>query len=140
MESLINRFPLLQAAVAYFSSHQASNLIVNAVGADRPGIVSDITRYVTDSGGNVGRSQAARLGDYFSLIMQVQVPSTQVDSLKQSLTSMPGMNASIFETADIKPPGAAATPTIACKTLLLGTTLLFNRHPSSHTTVFLQCV
>ena len=96
---------------AWFSTH--TNLIVNAVGADRPGIVSDMTKFVTDVGGNVGQSQAAKLGHYFSLMMQIEVPSQHLEKLKNSLTTMPGMNASIFETT--KPDKITLTPSIACK-------------------------
>jgi len=87
-------------------------MIVNAVGMDRPGIVSDVTKYVTDAGGNVGQSQAAKLGDYFSIMMQIQVPSDEVEELKESLTSMPGMNASIFEISGT--PQVMSRPRVAC--------------------------
>ena len=98
-----------------FSSqkHYPAHLIVNAVGADRPGIVAEITKYVTDAGGNVGASQAAKLGHYFSLMMQVSVPTGALDRLRSSLTEMQNMNASIFETD--APDSITVAPTIGCK-------------------------
>jgi glycine cleavage system regulatory protein len=87
-------------------------MYVNAVGADRTGIVSDMTKFVTDAGGNVGRSQAARLGDQFSLMMQIEVPTDKVQTLREQLQGMPGMNATIFEA---KKAETNLTPHIACK-------------------------
>jgi glycine cleavage system transcriptional repressor len=95
-------------------SNTTTNLYVNAVGADRPGIVSDMTKFVTDAGGNVGQSQAAKLGDHFSLMMQIQVPTDQVETLRTQLQNMPGMNASIFET-NTPETTTTLTPNIACK-------------------------
>lgn len=90
-----------------------AHLIVNAVGADRPGIVADISKHVTDAGGNVGDSQSARLGSHFSLMMLVTVPAGGLDGLKASLSGMKNMNASIFETE--APVGVATTPNIGCE-------------------------
>jgi glycine cleavage system regulatory protein len=86
-------------------------LIINAVGGDRLGIVSDMTKYVTDVGGNVGESQAAKLGSHFSLMMVVTVPEAKVDELTSQLSSMTDMNASVYYTTAEKMP----TPKIGCK-------------------------
>ena len=46
--------------------------IIHAAGADPLGIVTDVTAFVTEAGGNVGESVAGRLGfHYFSLMMLV---------------------------------------------------------------------
>ena len=57
------------------------------------GIVSDMTKEVIDVGGNVGESQAARLGKHFSLMMLVEVPNDQVDALQQKLSAMTDLTA-----------------------------------------------
>lgn len=103
----------IQTVARALSTNTSSTLIVNAVGLDRPGIVSDVTKYVTDAGGNVGQSQAAKLGEYFSIMMQIEVPAKEVDDLKNSLTSMSGMNTSIFETEG--KPKVSSRPKIACE-------------------------
>ena len=52
--------------VRYFTSNNVSKrLIINAVGSDRLGIVSDMTKYVTDSGGNVGESVSLSVSHVF---------------------------------------------------------------------------
>ncbi|CAJ1932051.1 unnamed protein product [Cylindrotheca closterium] len=76
------------------------NLIINAVGSDRTGIVSDMTKHVTDAGGNVGESKAARLGKYFSLMMVVNIPEEHVSKLNAQLETMHDLNATVFETAE----------------------------------------
>lgn len=74
-----------------------ANLIINAVGKDRLGIVSDVTKMVIDAGGNVGDSQAAKLGSHFSLMMLVTLPKEKVDAFKTSLDSLSDMNAAVYE-------------------------------------------
>jgi glycine cleavage system regulatory protein len=65
-----------------------------------------VTKYVVDHGGNVGESQAAKLGHYFSLMMLCTVPSHELDSFQRSLTQLQGVNATAF---------SAVTPSTAVK-------------------------
>eukprot|EP00567_Pseudictyota_dubia_P001936 CAMPEP_0197466626 /NCGR_PEP_ID=MMETSP1175-20131217/65152_1 /TAXON_ID=1003142 /ORGANISM="Triceratium dubium, Strain CCMP147" /LENGTH=252 /DNA_ID=CAMNT_0043002675 /DNA_START=46 /DNA_END=805 /DNA_ORIENTATION=+ len=69
-----------------------SDIVVNALGTDRPGIVSDLTKSVTDLGGSVGDSHSTKLGADFSLTMLIHVPSNSAESLKASLHNMEGMS------------------------------------------------
>jgi glycine cleavage system transcriptional repressor len=73
-------------------------LIINAVGIDRLGIVSDMTKEVIDVGGNVGESQAAKLGKHFSLMMLVEVPSDQISTLQNKLSQMKDLTATATPT------------------------------------------
>lgn len=100
--------PLLQKA---HLSTAATRLIVNAVGQDRVGIVSDVAGLVIKVGGNVGDSQAATLGSHFSLMMIVDVPSDRRDDLTATLHDLPDMNIAVFETKQTEP---TFTPQIAC--------------------------
>lgn len=96
----------------FFSSKQ-QQLIINAVGTDRLGIVSDMTKEVTDVGGNVGESQAAKLGKHFSLMMLVEVPHDQVDVLQQKVSAMKDLTATACLTdGDDGDKSVAANPTI----------------------------
>ena len=88
-------------------------MIINAVGKDRLGIVSDVTGMVIGAGGNVGDSQAAKLGSHFSLMMEVSLPRDKLDSLSAQLQAMPDMNAAVYE--DDADTMGAQTPTVACK-------------------------
>jgi glycine cleavage system transcriptional repressor len=80
--------------------NQVVSLIINAVGTDRLGIVHDMTKEVIDAGGNVGASQAAKLGKYFSLMMLVDLPINKVDSLTENLQTLKDLNASVCKTDD----------------------------------------
>lgn len=102
----------------FFSTKQ---LIINAVGTDRCGIVSDLTKYVTDVGGNVGESQASKLGANFSLLMVVHVPENQVVSLVDHLEEIEDVTASVHMVKDdVKDDPTVPTP-IGCKNNYLTT-------------------
>ena len=79
---------------------------------DRLGIVSDVTGLVIGAGGNVGDSQAAKLGSHFGLMMEVTLPRDKLDSLKAQLEAMPDMNAAVYEDPVSE---LSATPQIGCK-------------------------
>jgi glycine cleavage system transcriptional repressor len=89
-------------------------LLVSAIGEDRIGIVSDISQHVSDVGGNVGESQAARLGNHFSIMMLVNVPADGKAALEDKLKKLDGLQANVFET---KVEQAEFTPKVACKLL-----------------------
>jgi len=88
-----------------------SHLIVNAVGKDRLGIVSEISKHVTDIGGNVGESQATKLGNHFSMMMVIQIPSGQKTPLEIQLQTLQGMSTAVFEAE--MPTTSDYTPRIA---------------------------
>ena len=82
-----------------FSAQQKQQqLIINAVGTDRLGIVSDMTKHVIDVGGNVGESQAAKLGKHFSLMMLVSVPQDQIVVLQSKLSELKDLTATVCVT------------------------------------------
>ncbi len=101
-----------QLALGCFSTHPSATLIINAVGKDRCGIVSDITGHVISHGGNVGESQAAKLGKHFSLMMLVELPRDRLGDLKHQLENMTDMNAAVFEAQD--DGEKKITPQIGC--------------------------
>jgi len=90
--------------------------VVNAVGKDRTGIVSELTKLVTDAGGNVGDSQAAKLGSHFSLMMHLSVPSGRAEALRNALEGcvLEGMSVICFEDDAVDPNAVEVTPKIGC--------------------------
>ena len=62
-----------------------NNLIISAVGTDRPGIVSEISGVITSHGGNIEKSRMTRLGSDFTIIMLVMVDSKWEESLVVAL-------------------------------------------------------
>lgn len=97
---------------SFLSTSPQAYLIVNAVGKDRLGIVSDISKHVTEIGGNVGESQAAKLGNHFSMMMLVNVPADQKSILEDRLKTLDGLKAAVFETEVNQ---AQYKPKIACE-------------------------
>lgn len=93
-------------------SLSTTHLVVNAVGIDRTGIVSEVTKNVVAAGGNVGESQAAKLGRHFSLMMILQVPSNNLEDFKDSMKKMKDVNTAMFETE--APEKDHTQATIAC--------------------------
>ena len=69
-----------------------NNLIISAVGSDRPGIVSEISGVITSHGGNVEESRMSRLGSDFAIIMLVTVAPDWKESLEVALKSITELN------------------------------------------------
>ena len=64
------------------------NLIISAIGVDRPGIVSQLSGIITSHGGNVEESHMTRLGSDFAIIMLVSVAPDWMESLEVALQSI----------------------------------------------------
>ena len=58
------------------------HLVITAVGADRPGLVDELTAYLFEVGANVADSRMVNLGGQFALLMLTEVPQDQVDSVR----------------------------------------------------------
>lgn len=90
------------SSIRCFSNNEKEFLVVNAVGPDRVGIVSNLTELVVQKGGNVGESQASRLGSHFGLMMLVSVPKKGNASieLQDALQNIEGMSTTCYTTDD----------------------------------------
>ena len=64
------------------------HLIIKGIGPDRPGIVSDISRFVTSNNGNIEESRMIRLGSEFSIIMLISIPDDSQENLSNQLESI----------------------------------------------------
>ena len=62
-----------------------NSLIISAVGADRHGIVSELTGIITNHGGNIEESRMARMGSDFTIIMLVKIDPKWEESLLVAL-------------------------------------------------------
>lgn len=92
------------------TSSDNKHFLVNALGDDKLGIVSSMTKTVMDNGGSVGESQATRLGQYFSHTMLISVPTSTADNVLSAFKSgISDMNTNIIETSD---PSISPTPTV----------------------------
>ena len=68
-----------------------NNIIISAIGSDRPGIVLELTGIIINHGGNVEESRMTRLGSDFAIIMLVSIKKNAYDSLEISLQSIDGL-------------------------------------------------
>ena len=67
------------------------HLIIKGIGPDKPGIVSNISKFVTSNNGNIEESRMIRLGSEFSIIMLISIPGNSKDNLSRELESIDGI-------------------------------------------------
>ena len=65
-----------------------NQLLVTAIGEDRPGIVAKLTEIVAKHGGNLEASRMALLGGDFAAISLVVVPADKCDELESALIAL----------------------------------------------------
>lgn len=61
------------------------SLVIAATGADRPGLVDDLTGYLLEAGVNIADSRMANLAGRFSLLLLIQGSEEQIDNLRDQL-------------------------------------------------------
>jgi len=64
------------------------NIVFSLTGADRTGIVEDITKLLLDLDGNVETSRMARLGGEFAVLMLVSIPEENLGKLDRNVKSL----------------------------------------------------
>lgn len=62
-----------------------TNIVFTLTGADRVGIVDEVTQVLFNLGGNVETSRMARLGGEFAILMLVALPSEQLGNLDKNI-------------------------------------------------------
>jgi glycine cleavage system transcriptional repressor len=88
-----------------------SQLIVTAVGPDRPGLVADLTRHVFDVGASLADSRMVNLRGHFALLALIEGSSEALASLRRKLESEGGgmgLRLEMYEaaTASTRAPGS----------------------------------
>jgi len=63
-------------------------LILNALGPDRPGIVGQVTGHLHAAGANVLDSRMVNLRGQFAIILLIEAESTYLEKLRQSLPTL----------------------------------------------------
>jgi glycine cleavage system transcriptional repressor len=79
-----------------------SQLIVTAVGPDRPGLVADLTRHVFEVGASLADSRMVNLRGHFALLALIEGPPDTLASLWRKLESEGagmGLSLEIYEAA-----------------------------------------
>ena len=63
-------------------------LVLSALGPDRPGLVSQVTRHLTENGGNIEDSRMAVLGGEFGILVLVRATTAQVRRIEAELSRL----------------------------------------------------
>jgi len=66
----------------------SQSLVITAIGADRPGIVNELTEVLLNAGLNVEDSRMSVLGGEFAVMLLVSGPTASIDSVKQQKDSL----------------------------------------------------
>lgn len=66
----------------------SSFLVLAALGEDRPGLVAQVTQYVTERGGNVEDSRMVALGGIFGLMLMVAAPPAEAARIVEDIEEL----------------------------------------------------
>lgn len=84
---------------------EKTSLVLTVIGKDREGLVEALSEVVRAHQGNWQESRMARLGGRFAGILEVEVPTSQEDSLRGALEGLraTGLRVIVEATANHKP-------------------------------------
>jgi glycine cleavage system transcriptional repressor len=63
-------------------------LVLSALGPDRPGLVSEVTHFIAERGGNVEDSRMAVLGGEFGIMVLVSGPGERIDTISNEVAQL----------------------------------------------------
>ncbi len=78
-------------------------IVLSAVGADRPGVVKDISKAILDCGGNIEESRMASLGSEFAVLLLISGnwhTLTKLEKALDDLTEKDGLTITIKKTGE----------------------------------------
>lgn len=79
------------------------HVILTLTGADRIGIVEELTRILLERDGNVETSRMARLGGEFAVLMLVSLPEARQEDLRQGLEGLASLGYKLTITPTERP-------------------------------------
>ena len=65
-------------------------LVLSALGSDRPGLVAEVTEYMTERGANVEDSRMAVLGAEFGILLLVSGTADEIAAVERDLPALRG--------------------------------------------------
>lgn len=92
------------------------HLVFSLLGADRTGLVDQLSKAVTDNGGNLEESRMAVLGGEFAVMMMVAVDESRREALENAVHERAealGMSVQIKQTRPLHETAARRTVTVA---------------------------
>ena len=73
------------------------NIILSLIGPDKPGIVSNISKMVKNHSGNIDKSRMIRLGDFFTIMVLINIDKNNRIELEKELNNHSNYQISIYE-------------------------------------------
>ena len=67
------------------SDNNSKQLVISAIGSDRPGIVNELSQIIVQNGGNIDDSRMTILGGEFAIILQISAAASDLDNIEQAL-------------------------------------------------------
>lgn len=66
--------------------HNSDQLVISAIGSDRPGIVNALSQLIVKNNGNIDDSRMSVLGGEFAIILLISASSSELDTIEHILT------------------------------------------------------
>jgi glycine cleavage system transcriptional repressor len=85
-------------------------LVISAVGPDRPGLVDHLAQVISDCGGNIADSRMVNLGGQFAMVMEVEIPEDNVPDARERIPDS-GRSIGMTVTVCLAPAGGGETVT-----------------------------
>jgi glycine cleavage system transcriptional repressor len=95
-----------------------SHAVLTAVGADRPGLVDEVTRFITERGGNLEDSRMVNLRGQFAMMMLISGDEVALARLRDGLGSLRRVS---HVHAELRPADAGAVVQTAALPFRLNT-------------------
>ncbi len=84
-----------------------AEIVITAVGPDRPGLVDEISSYLLAAGGNIADSRMANLRGQFAVVLLVEAPELASSAIRQGVVEA---GKKIGLTVAVAPQGAPPVP------------------------------
>ena len=101
--------PMIKRSVSLVDERQPETvqLVVTAIGTDRPGIVRQLSERAQGFGANWSGSRMANLAGQFAGIVHFEVPADRADALADALRGLEASGLRIVIAKSVVPPAAA---------------------------------
>lgn len=77
------------------------DMVIGFIGQDQPGIVQQISRLVSDHGGNWMDSRMSELGGFFSGLARIEIDAAQFDALERDLGELYGVLITVQDSVEV---------------------------------------
>ncbi len=115
-----------------------NQLVISAIGPDRPGIVDELTAAVTDRGGNIADSRMVNLRGRFAIIMLIEIDPNQAAGVRSDLDATAGNIGLTLSIQDTDSTIVEITPAIPYRVKIYSMDQVGLVHRVTHTLHMLQ--